>query len=79
MFLLFLLLFLLLRPLFSSSSCSPFFCLVLSLFLSYPFLLLAHTPDLFSPLNLHFLNGMLLCVALVFIVFERLGDEYFSW
>ena len=38
-------------PVWSHFSVYPllFFCLVLSLFLSYPFLLLAHSPDLFSP------------------------------
>ena len=58
-----------------------FFCLALSLFLSYPFLLLAHCPDLFCfPLNLFFPKGRLFCVALVFLfLFDRLGDEYFSW
>ena len=35
-------------PLFYTSSFS-FFCLVLLLFLSYPFLLRAHSPDFFSP------------------------------
>ena len=55
-----------------------FFCLVLSLSLSYPFLLLAHSPDLFFT-NLHFLKGRLFCVALAFCLFEWLGEEYFSW
>ena len=52
-----------------------FFYLVLSLFLSYPFLLLVHSLDFF-PLNLHFPRHF--CVALV-LFFERLGDVYFSW
>ena len=56
----------------SHFSISPlfFFCLVLSLFLSYPFLI-------YFSLNLHFPKGRLLWVALCF--FERLGDEYVSW
>ena len=59
-------------PLFYISSLVLLFCLVLSLFLSYPFLLLTHSPDL------HFPKGMLFCVALVLFL-EWLGDEYFSW
>ena len=56
-----------------------FFCLVLSLFLSYPFLLLAYSPD-FSPPKPHCPIGRLFCVALVFFVlFERLEDTYLSW
>ena len=60
-----------------------FFCLVLSLFLSYPFLLLAHFPDFFSlqqlpTLNFHLLKGRLFCVALVSF-FEHLEGEYVSW
>ena len=49
-----------------------FFCLVLLLFLSEPFMLLAHSPDVFL-LNLHFLFGRLFCVALVlfFWAFRR--------
>ena len=48
----------------SHFSLSPllFFCLVLLLFVSYPFLLLAHSPDSFC-LNLHFSKGRLFCVA----------------
>ena len=30
-------------------------------------------------LNLHLLKGRLFCVALMVVLFERLGDEYFSW
>ena len=41
------------------------YCLVLSLFLSYPFLLLAHSPDFFFPKRL------------LFCVFEQLGNEQF--
>ena len=45
--------------------------------------LLAHSPDLFFSLNLHFPKGRLFCLALVFFcLLERLGDEqglaYFS-
>ena len=52
----------------SHFSMSPlvFFCLVPSLFLSYPFLIWAHSPDLFS-LHLHFPKGGLFRVALVFL------------
>ena len=47
------------------------FCLVLSLFLPCPFLLLAHSPDLSPPppLSLHFPKGRLFWVALVFVLF----------
>ena len=44
-----------------------FFCLVLLLFVSYPVLLLAHSPDFCFSLNLHFPKGRLFCVALVLV------------
>ena len=55
-----------------------FFCHVLSLFLSYPFLCLAHSPDLFFPKSPFSERQAVLCGS-CFIFFERLGDEYFSW
>ena len=45
-----------------------FFCLVLSLFLSYPFLVWAHSSNLFSPKPLFFPKGQLFCVALVVVL-----------
>ena len=54
-----------------------FFCLVLSLFLCYPFLLLAHSPDLFFPKSPFSESHSF--VWLLFCFFERLGDKYFSW
>ena len=47
------------------------FCLILCCF--WPILLSSFS------LNLHFAKGRLFCVALVFSLFERLGDEYVSW
>ena len=51
-----------------------FFCLILLLFLSDPFLPLAHTPDFFSH-NLHFPKGMPCCVALVLLLLLFSGRE----
>ena len=52
-----------------------FFCLVLLLFLSYPFRLLALSSLTSFSLNLHFPKSRLLCMALVLVcLFERLGD-----
>ena len=52
----------------------------LLVFLSYRFLLLAHSPHFFFT-KLHFPKGRLLCGSLFKLVWgERLGDEYFfSW
>ena len=47
--------------------------LSLILFCFWPILLISF------PHNRHSLKGRLFCVALVFCLFERLGDEYFSW
>ena len=72
--------FLLSTPCLESQGCQfdptlLFFCLILLLFLSYPFgsVLLA-----FLSLNFHCPKGMLFYVAHLFCLFERL-DEYFSW
>ena len=46
-----------------------FFCLVLLLFLSYPFLLLAHSPDLFFLKLLFSKRYALLCGFCLFVVF----------
>ena len=49
---------------------------LLTYLLSYPFLLLAHSPDLLlptPPLSERYSFAWLL------VFFERLGDEYFSW
>ena len=55
-----------LRRVLSHLHCVVLYCMLL--FLSYPFLLLAHSPDIFSP-NLLFPKGGLFCVALLFFVF----------
>ena len=64
----------------SHCSVSPllFFCIVLLLFLSYPFCFWPILLTSFS-LKLHFPKGSLFCVALVCLFSERLGEEYFSW
>ena len=62
--------FLYLLSLSSALSCHSF-CLILFCF----WLILLNA---FS-LNLHFPKGRFFCVALVFVLFEQLGDECFSW
>ena len=55
-----------------------FFCLVLLLFLSYPFFCFWPIPMTSFPLNLHFPKGRFLFGSCQ-LWFEQLGDEYFSW
>ena len=55
-----------------------FFCLVLPLFLSYLFLLLARYPDLFFP-KPPFSEKQALFRGSCLFLFERLENEQFSW
>ena len=68
-------------PVLSHFSIFPplFFYRVLSLFLSYPFVLLAHSHDLFFPKLPFSERYTLLCGLCLFCLFEQLGDQYFSW